>query len=72
MMLEFATVLLTIAAIVGVYEVLEWRRQARAWRRSAEAAAFLAETLIQQLAPNDDSLLEARAELAKIRKGVAT
>jgi hypothetical protein len=70
-MLEVAIGFLVGAAIVGSCEAWTWRRRAREWERTAKATATLAEQVINAHAPDDDDLLEARAELRRIREGVS-
>lgn len=68
-MLEVAAAFLLGAAIVACAEAWTWRRRAQEWQRTARETAALAEQVIRTHAPDDDELLEARAELRRIREG---
>lgn len=61
---------LLLAALVGICETWTWKRRAREWQRTAKATASLCEQVIALHAPRDDELLEARAELQRIREAV--
>lgn len=66
----FVGVCLLLAALVGVCEAWAWKLRAREWQRTAKITATLCERVIALHAPDDDELLEARAELQRIREGV--
>lgn len=61
---------LLLAALVGICEAWAWKRRAREWQRTAKVTATLCERVITLHAPDADELLEARAELRRIREGV--
>lgn len=69
-MLEVAVTLLIVGCVMGVCEAWTWKRRAREWQRTAKVTATLAEQIIELHAPDDDELLEARAELRRIKGGV--
>lgn len=63
--------LLFVSALFGACEAWTWKRRTREWQRTAKASAEIAERMIDIYAPHDDSLLEARVELRRIKEGVA-
>jgi hypothetical protein len=69
-MTELVIGLVALAAFANGCEAWAWKRRAREWQRTAKATATLCEQVIALHAPGDDELLEARAELRRIREGV--